>query len=79
MYLLISPYVSVCLPLQTPLQFDTFDGILLLQAEAGCMNAFISQTAERSMVLRETQQRPPYKQPETRICHGSLKCTILEI
>lgn len=60
-------------PLQCSLQFLTLDGVFFVQREESGVQAFVSQTAVRRMVLRETEQWPPNKHPATMGCKKNIR------
>lgn len=48
-------------PLESSLQLVALDGVALLQAGVGWVEALVRQAAEGRVVLRQTQQRAPHK------------------
>lgn len=54
------------LPLQSPVQFLTLDGVFMVKLGVRWMHASVSQTAVGRVVLWQAQQRAPHKHPATR-------------
>lgn len=54
------------LPLQSPVQLLTLDGVFLLELCVRCVHASVRQTAVRRVVLWQAQQGPPHEHPAAR-------------